>query len=114
MPTRPLGAGTVNLAVNMPQELRADVGRLAAMADESAGAWIRELILERVRAARRDGKLSQPGQLAMRLGAWVLFALGGSITGYEAILGHSELRRRVSMKEPVRIVRLVRSEGEWV
>lgn len=108
MPTKPIPQGTCNFAVNMPHELRSDGGRLAAMDDESFGAWIRDLVREKVREAKLSGRLAQAGQLTMRLGAWVCFSVGASITGYEALLGQSNSRRRVNLHEKTRLVHLVR------
>lgn len=58
MATKPLPAGTVNFPVNMPSDLRADIGRLAYIENaQSIGAFIREMIQQRVEQAKRAGKL---------------------------------------------------------
>ena len=57
MATRPIPAGTVNFPVNLPRELRLEAGRLAFLEDKPLGALIREMLAERVEAARRTGRL---------------------------------------------------------
>lgn len=46
MPTNRLGRGTVNVAVNLPAEERAILGRLSMKRDVSIGAIMRDLMLE--------------------------------------------------------------------
>lgn len=111
MSTRPIPVGSCNFAVNMPKELRAEAGRLAAMEDEPLGAWIREMLREKVAAARKSGRLAQAGQLAMRLGVWAVFLSGSLITMGEALVGEAGERKGVRVKEQVRVVRVIRREG---
>jgi hypothetical protein len=76
MPTRPLPAGTVNFAVNLPVPLRRDAGRLAFMQGDALGRWVREMIEREVVAARLRGAIDAAGQMALRLPAVALGLLG--------------------------------------
>lgn len=94
MATHAIPPGSVNFAVNMPQELRRAAGRLAAMEGRPLGAYIRELVAGRVAVARQAGRLAvdTARQLVLPLGVAVVL-LGVAAVTAASVLGENEPRR---------------------
>lgn len=86
MPTNRLPIGTVNFPVNLPAELRAKAGRLAAMQGKALGAWLREMLEEQVQKASQVGAFAeQQGQRVLRFGVAVVFAAGAAAVIHSVI-----------------------------
>jgi len=98
MSTHALPIGTVNFPVNLPIELRRDAGRVAAMHSKALGAMIREMIEQRVEAARRSGLIDTAGQLVARLGCVALAAVGVGALLVQILSNEDVAARRIARR----------------
>jgi predicted DNA-binding protein len=96
MATNPLPVGTVNFPVNMPEEQRRKLGRLATIEGaRSVGAYVREIVAERIAEAEAHGaELAR--DVRQMLMPWVIClvaSLGFASVLVSAAVGQNELRR---------------------
>lgn len=117
MATHPLPKGSCNVPCNVPEPVRAALGRLAFARDESVSAVLRGLIRERLAVAAQAGEisaevaeralaaLSKGGRVAICL-MLGLFALGDAIPRGRA-------RTRTGSAVAARVLRVNRKIGEW-
>lgn len=79
MSTHALPRGTCNFPVNMPVEFRRELGRMATIEHApSVGAWVREVIEERIAQAKARGVevLRDARQLVLPLGCVLVIGIG--------------------------------------
>jgi predicted DNA-binding protein len=108
MATNPLPVGTRNFPVNMPEEMRLKLGRLATMRDRAGGALVRDLIADAIEQAEQRGvELARDvRQLLMPWALCFVAAAGIGCAVLRAVIGENELRR----PQAVRTVRTVRAK----
>lgn len=109
MPTHPIPTGTVNFAVNIPEPLRAKLGRLATMKGASStGAFVRILVTEAIVDAEKRGLelVREANQILMPWAFCPFIAFGMGAVAGAALIGENEPRRpgiqRVASGRPSR------------
>ena len=58
MATNPIGKGTKNLSVNLPESAKGVLGRLAFLRDQCLGDFVKEAIAKELRVAMDKGELT--------------------------------------------------------
>lgn len=102
MATKALPQGSCNFPVNMPREMRRQLGRLAFESDMSTGEYIRRLIEPAVRNGIIFAKASAKASI-----------IAITITGFAAVCNYSLTPNQDLRRAPTRIVaRGVRKEVE--
>ena len=101
MATNPIPRGTCNFPVNLPLELRRDIGRLAFSDGKALGRWFREVAEAAVAEAYRTGRLiDRTAQRSLEIAGVFVVALGiGAVLG-ACVSGENDPRafRRVSRR----------------
>lgn len=116
MSTHAIQPGRCNFPVNMPVEMRREIGRLATMHGQSTGAYIRGLIEQSIADAKGRGLeiLRDARQTVLPLAACLTIACGLAATIISAAIGENQLRRPTCQRvaTSIRTVRAARREGE--
>lgn len=101
MATNPIPAGTVNFPVNMPEEQRRKLGRLATIEGaRSVGAYVREMVAERISEAESHGVAlaRDVHQMLMPWALCLVVAGGFASVLVTAAMGENELRRPAQVR----------------
>lgn len=112
MATHPIGKGTKNLAVNLPESARSALGRLAFVRDVSIGCLVKRLIAAELLVAYKNGEIAEDAIDR------ALADLRKGILGVFVFLSLAGLSPRVARRTPrgpavCRVVKASRKIGEW-
>lgn len=117
MSTHAIPRGTCNFPVNMPREMRREVGRLATIEGApSVGAWVRDVLRDRLAAAHAHGVevVRDARQMLLPLGCVLMIGLGLGCVMVASVAGDNEPRngRRVRGRRRDEMVMVDTMEGE--